>query len=272
MRFSLILLIPILILVGCTDNTAQLTLEANYAQVGIQVATLRMAAEIQAARAETTLEFFGTRSAAAAANSQILEATLVALGFSTEAIGDFRQRQLAPSPTATITPTPAASLSPETDATRSDLSTPILETPTPTIPAVSPFAPVVASASTEVQSVPVVDSNAPHLENAVLATGVGADDCAVGVTAQFSTGSSEIYVVAEAVNLPSGSVIESRWFRDESPVGPVYDFVPDFDIERACIWFFVDPTDFEFIAGQYSVELLLNGTLAIPRLPFTITE
>ncbi|MDQ7025228.1 MAG: hypothetical protein Q9P01_17970 [Anaerolineae bacterium] len=262
------------IIVGCTNNSSQLTLEANYAQVGTQVDALRVSATVQSARARTTIDFITTRSAAAATQSQFLEATLVTTGFAPELLANFREQQLEATPTAALTPTLAASTSPQDESLTSlSTATPLLETATATLPAVSPFAPVVITASPIATQAPfIVDINVPYLENAVLATGVGADDCALGVTSQFSTSSLEIYIVAEAVNVPAGSVIESRWFSGSNPVGPIYNFTTDFDIDRACIWFFVDPTDFEFTAGQYSVDLLLNGQAATPRLSFSIVQ
>jgi hypothetical protein len=269
MKFLPILsLIVALLFTGCVDNSAQLTLAVNHAQVGTQVADLSLSATIQVARARTTLDFITTRSAAAATQSQFLESTLVATGFAPDALANFRQQQIQERPTPTITPTFA--LSPESANENAVLTTtPTQATATATVPAVSPYAPVQAASPTQAF---IVDVNAPHLENPVLATGVDSDDCAIGVTTQFSTSSPAIYVVAEAVNVPSGSTIESRWFRGVEPVGPVYTFAPDFDIERACIWFFVDSSDFEFIAGQYSVDLTLNGVSATPLLTFSIGE
>ena len=264
----LLSLIATLIFVGCTDNAAQLTLEANHAQVGTQVADLRLEATIQAARARTTVDFIATRSSAAATQSQFLEATLIATGFPPQLLADFHQQQLQARSTATLTPTLDAS--PEaTQLGNNGAATPTLPTSTATIPAVSPFAPIQGASPTQA---PTINVNAPHLENPVLATGVGSDDCAIGVTTQFSTSNAEIYVVAEAVNMPSGSIIEAHWFRGIEPIGPVYTFAPDFDIERACIWFFVDSSDFEFLAGQYNVSLTLNGEIATPLLPFSIVE
>jgi hypothetical protein len=267
---TVLTLIVALLFTGCVDNSTQLTLAFNHAQVGTQVADLSLTATVQVARARTTLDFITTRSAAAATQSQFLESTLVATGFAPESLANFRQQQIQERPTPTITPT--VGLSPESaneNAVLTTTPTQATATATATVPAVSPYAPVQAASATQAF---VVDVNAPHLENPVLATGVDSDDCAIGVTTQFSTSSPAIYVVAEAVNVPSDSVIESRWFRGVEPVGPVYTFAPDFNIERACIWFFVDSSDFEFIAGQYSVDLTLNGASATPLLSFSIGE
>lgn len=258
------------LLIGCTDNSAQSTLEANHRQVGTQVAELRLTATVQAARARTTVDFILTRSSAAATQSQFLEATLIATGFLPEMLSYFRQRQLEARPTATLTPTPDAFASPQSDRSSDDnVLFQLDESPTPTLPAVSPFAPNVPARPTQTLVNNITSNN---LQNPVTATGVGNDDCAIGVTSQFSTGSAEIYIVAEAVDVGNGDVIEARWFRDAEAIGPVYSFAPDFEIERACIWFFVDPSDFEFIAGQYSVDLLLNGEPAISPVPFSIGQ
>jgi hypothetical protein len=269
MKYLFILsLVTVLIFTGCVDNTAQLTLEANHAQAGTQVADLSLSATVHVARALTTLDSITTRSAAAATQSQFLESTLIATGFAPDALVNFRQQQIQERPTPTITPTFA--LSPESANENAVLTTtPTLATATPTVPAVSPFAPVQVAQPTLAAT---IDVNAPHLENPVLATGVDSDDCATGVTTQFSISSPAIYVVAEAVNMPSGNVVEARWYRGIEPVGPVYTFAPDFNIERACIWFFIDSSDFEFTVGQYNVQLMLNGQTATPLIPFNIGE
>jgi hypothetical protein len=261
-----IVLVGLSILVGCTDNREREALEANHAAVGTQVADLRVSATIQAARAQTTLDFVQTRAAAAATQSQFLEATMIATGFAPESLADFRERLLVQRPTATpLPPTDIANSS----GAGGEAGTPMRETRTPTLPAITPLGITPSAVSTIAVT---INPNTPHLEKPVTATGVGNDDCATGVTSQFSSATEAIYIVADAINVPSGSTIQARWFRSGEPVGPVYDFTPDFDIEDACVWFFVDPTDFEFTAGQYAVDLLLNGEVAISRIPFTISD
>jgi hypothetical protein len=77
-------------------------------------------------------------------------------------------------------------------------------------------------------------------------------------------------VVARAVDIAAGSVLTSQWFREDVLL-TTFDYMPDFVIENACIWFFADQTDFEFALGSYSVNLLVNGEAAAPSIPFTIT-
>ncbi|RMG83880.1 MAG: hypothetical protein D6712_12385, partial [Chloroflexi bacterium] len=49
-----------------------------------------------------------------------------------------------------------------------------------------------------------------------------------------------------------------------------FDFVPDFNIDGACIWFFIEPADAPFNPGTWSVVLDINDSPAIPPLTFVI--
>lgn len=255
---------------GCTDASARLTLESNHALAGTQVASIRITATVQAARARTTIDAVQTRAAAAEEQSQYLEATLIRLGTPEESLEQFRESILINQ--ATETPLSTLAIRAE-ELNRSEISSPTPNfdagSPTPTVPIVTPASARIVVSPT-FAPLPT-GSELPHLENLVMATGVRNDDCAREVTGLFSSRSQEIYIVAEAVNILSGSVVEARCFQEENPIGPIYSFSPDDDIERACIWFYVDPSDFEFIPGQYGVELYLDGLLASPRVPFTIT-
>jgi hypothetical protein len=114
-------------------------------------------------------------------------------------------------------------------------------------------------------------SGAPALANIVTAANVGSDDCAAGVTSTFSASSDRIYVVATAFNIPPGTSIVSRWFQNGQQVIS-HDFTPDFDINDACIWFFIDQTDVAFTPGSWSVDLEINGVVTGPSTTFTIAE
>jgi hypothetical protein len=106
------------------------------------------------------------------------------------------------------------------------------------------------------------------LENIVMATGVGDDDCALGTVLQFTADVPAIYVVATAYNIAPGTQLASRWRIGASE--KVFDFTPDFAIAGECIWFFVDQTDFTFVPGTWSVSLEIDGTPAAPAIQFTI--
>lgn len=254
------------LLAGCANREAQRTLEANHILVSTQIADLRITATVQAARARTTVDFVETRAAVAATKGQLLEATLVAYGIPVEAVQTYRARVLGNRSTTTPSPTHDPAALPQLTTRPQSSPTPLPLTITPTAPVVTPFSLLLTPTS---EFLPA-DPDAPHLENPVTAAAVDSDDCAINITSQFETTSAEIYIVAEAVNAPAGTIIEARWFREGESIGPIYSFAPDFDIERACIWFFVDPTDFEFLPGVYAVDLVLNGEPASPSIAFTI--
>jgi hypothetical protein len=107
------------------------------------------------------------------------------------------------------------------------------------------------------------------LSDVVMASGVGQDDCAVNLTNQFGTDADRIYVVAVATGIDPGTTLSSRWQRADLEVTR-FEFTPDFAINGACIWFFADQTDFDFIPGSYSVTLYINDAAAGSPVPFTV--
>jgi hypothetical protein len=108
---------------------------------------------------------------------------------------------------------------------------------------------------------PTPDPTMPRVENLVMSTGVGEDDCSIGTTASFTTASPQIYVVMNAYNLAAGMTVTARWLRNGTQLTS-FDFTPDFDINGPCIWFFAEPVDFAFDPGAYRVEIDINGTPA----------
>lgn len=264
MKSLLLLFILILILSACATTESSLTLEANHALAGTQVADLRITASVQSARAETTLDFMGTRASLGATQSSHLEATLIASGFSANGMATQRQNILGNTATPRPTFTPAS----ETDNQAAATALPIFETFTPTVPGVTLNAPQ-PTATIAIQA--TLDPNGLRFGSLVTATGAGDDGCGSGVTSTFTMGVSEIYVILPVFNITANqSTFSARWQRDGEPVGPVYDFSPDFDADELCIWFFVDETDFEFLPAQYTVTIDVNGQPATNPVPFII--
>ncbi len=123
---------------------------------------------------------------------------------------------------------------------------------------VTPFTPTPDTAASVAQT---------GLSNIVIAAGVDANDCPMGISNQFSVNVPEVYVVALARGFQDGTTVISRWRRGEEPVA---EFSLTYGaIEEACIWFFIDQTDFTFTPGDYSVTLEVNG-IALPPLAFTL--
>ncbi len=96
------------------------------------------------------------------------------------------------------------------------------------------------------------------------------DGCAENVTSQFSTGTSQIYATARALNVAAGTEMGVEW----SLAGQIVyssSFVVEQNNPDFCFWFFITPEDVPFTPGEWSVRILVNGA---PIQPFTfmITE
>ncbi|MGJ3239654.1 MAG: hypothetical protein ACFE0Q_13170 [Anaerolineae bacterium] len=261
--------ILLMMLSACADAGVSLTAEANYLMASTQITDLRITATVQSARAATTLDFLGTRGAVEATRSIFLEETLVATGFAPDTLATQRQAILGSSPTPTTTNTPLPEITEETIGIQGDARESLI-LPTPievTINAPNPTATPLSVAP------PTPDLGALQLGDLVTATGTGEDGCGTGITSIFNDDVPEIYVILPTFNLSANTYnFAARWQRDGQAVGPVYEFTPDYDADALCIWFFVDPSDFAFEAGNYSVAIDINGQLAAGPVPFLIQE
>jgi hypothetical protein len=113
-----------------------------------------------------------------------------------------------------------------------------------------------------------VDSSV--LSRITLSRGVGADDCPVQADTVFTTQDTEIYVSAVANGLTASSAVNARFSANGTEVVS-YDWTPTFDIDGACIWFFMPSGDAAFAAGNWSVTLSVNGVSA-GSATFTIED
>jgi hypothetical protein len=217
-------------LTGCAPPAADTGLQTQAAAVRTDIAQVRASATRAQARVTTTLAYLGTRAGQVRLDSQNLQATLIARGTDPavlrEALGDLAY-------------------------------VPVTETPFLS-------APGVAGADAPPDTVPGPRATAASLaglRNIVTAQAVGQDDCAVNPTTTFANTAPLIYVVATADGIAPGTTISSTWSREGSPRAS-FQFRPDFFINNACIWFFMDQSDTEFTAGGWQVDLTLNGAPA----------
>jgi hypothetical protein len=255
MKRWLLLGLLLLNLAACGANDEFQNLEANHAQAGTQLADLRITATVQAARALITVDAMQTRAALAATQGGFLEATLRATGFPSELIATQRQLILGSSPT----PIPAT-INPESSEEVAIIFA------TATAPAVTLNAP-----NPTASPAATTDPNGLQVSAPYTALGAGDDGCGENLTTIFTTETPEIYVIARASNIEANSVtFAARWEREGEAIGPVYDFRPDYDADTLCIWFFVDETDFEFLAGSYTVTIDVNGVPSSNPTPFVI--
>ncbi len=240
-------LIPLLMifLVTACGNSEFDTLSTQHSEMGTQVSFARSTATVESDRLLATIEAVQTQVRFAEFQNQSLQSTLVERGFSQEDIDAVSplEATIRP-PTATPPPTSA-----------------VLQ---PTPPPVTP-----PQVTEEVATITPTHPASAALANAVTARSVRDDDCADEITGTFTTDDEAIYVVATAYNIAANTTLTSRWqYQGEEVVR--FDFVPDFNIDGACIWFFIEPADAPFNPGTWSVVLDINGSPAIPPLTFVI--
>ncbi len=234
-RPVIILLVGLLLAACQRQNEIQLTLIAQNATLQSEIGGVRQTATVDAERLQITVDYMGTLIGRAEEQRALLQATLVARGTDPANIANIAPQFNTPFPTP-------GGASPDNA---------LLPTPVPQ--------------QTEI----IQESTTPALVNYTIASGVGNDDCALNNVSAFTTADSEIYVVATGENITSGTNIAARFSVAGQEI--LHDFTPDFDIDGACVWFFIDQNDLAFRAGTWSVQLELNGTPASPPIPFTIT-
>ena len=220
-------------------SPAERTLETENEMLATQVADMRATATIAADRLRITIEYGQTAVGQARRQNEMLAATVAALGGD---VGSVRPGAALPTPSLAALDVAAAPAPGGTPPAA--LAQPPL---TPTTPP------------------------PPSLYNLVTAEGVGPNDCALAAVSQFSTAAQRIYVVATAANIAPGTRLASRWFRDGAEVIR-HEFRPDFAIQQACVWFFIDPTETPFTPGSWSVQLEIENTPAGAPVTFTIVE
>jgi hypothetical protein len=260
LRFRILFLtfISVFITTACgAEGVNQQTQVAYQTAVATQRESFRVTATVEAERGLVTLDAIQDRIDRALEQRQFIISTLEARGFNMNQFATPTLAPISPSPVA-LTTTSNTPIAGDTPLPTSIIITPLAITPT------SP--PVLA-----VTSAPLTTnfSNSP-LREVVMARGVGNDDCAVNITSAFSATTPEIYVVARAVGVQSGTNLGARWAKSDGTELVRFEFVPDFNIEDACIWFFATSDDFPFVAGGYTVTLEVNFVPASPPIPFTI--
>lgn len=229
----LVILLGVLVGACSGANDVERTLVAQQELLGTSIADLKLTATAETDQMMITIEHAQTEVRSVNSVGTVLAATLVARGINPDAISGNAPLFITP------TPTPGPTSAPQ---------------PLTTAEAGSPPAPTTQAAT---------------LSNIVMAENVGPDDCAVNPSAQFSTTSEHIYVVGTAHNITPGMTISSVW--QQGGVEQVkFDFTPDFPINGACIWFFIDQSDVSFTPGAWSVSLQINGQATSPPIVFNI--
>lgn len=236
--FYAVLLLLAITLAACNDGgDIQLTLVNQNLALSTEIASVRSTATYAADELDITAEYVSTAMRQVTQQYDSLVRTLAAVGIDAS--------QLQP---GAFVPT----------------STPLAQQPVVTSGSSDPL----AAASVAAMS-PTPQAGA-SLYNVVTASGVGANDCALGSVSSFTTTTEQIYVVATASNIPANTTLSSRWF-NEGVEAVAHSFTPDFDIQQSCIWFYIDQSDTPFTPGNWSVQLEINGQPAGQPVTFSIT-
>lgn len=129
------------------------------------------------------------------------------------------------------------------------------------------FLPRLFSSGAQVETptaVPNAPNNAPinqgniSLPQPVAATGVDADGCPTRTASTFD-GTQDIYVVAQDSNVPNGTGIFVRLYRDGQPVEDAPELVADRDYTGTCINFVFEAVNQAFEPGDYEAQFIVNG-------------
>ncbi|MCC6802526.1 MAG: hypothetical protein IT319_06560 [Anaerolineae bacterium] len=222
-----------------------------------QIAAVRATATVNADRLMVTLENAQTAVGNVDLQSTRIAATLVAAGMT-----------FVDASSITVAAPTAA---PDSGGVNPQIANPLI---TPGVPQISSQGsaqgdrPLVQATPTHV-SQQSADPNAPSLTNLTLTDTVGSDDCAIGSTNQFTTSTTDIYVVATANNVQPDTTL-SATFSLEGQVIQTYPWTPGFEIDGACIWFHLPSDEVTFTPGNWSVTLTVNGASVGAPLAFTI--
>ena len=237
---------------GCRSTGPELTATAVYERAITQLESLRTTATVVRARMKTTLEYAGTRVGQAVEARAFLQFSLENLGTDSAFI-EANIQAIVDAPITETQPPPARPAPGDSTATTS------LDAPA-----------AVPIANATPRPAATADQR-PRLENIVLATGVGRDDCALDANPRFTPESTEIYIVADAYNIARGATIASSWKRQGAEVAR-FSFQPENAINGNCIWFFIDQTDAAFTIGAWSVEIFVDGASVTSPLAFQIVS
>jgi len=95
----------------------------------------------------------------------------------------------------------------------------------------------------------------------VSAGNVDRDGCPTDARTSFETNEA-IFVVAPGSDMPSGTNVFARLYRDGDPIEDAPEIVADRDYTNSCVYFTFEPDGSAFEPGQYEAEFIINGNPA----------
>jgi hypothetical protein len=252
------LILPlIVILTSCASANVEQTLIAQNDALSTQMADLYATSTVNTDHLMLTLENAQAQLTNVQFQSIVIGGTLVARGVDPTALAMFTPQgsiNFAQQPTQPVSSdgqVGATIFAPTPQGAR--------ETATPNPSLIQPQATEAATAVT-----------GATLYNLVMSTGVNSDDCAIDQITQFSAANPEIYIVARTQGIRAGMNLLSRWSLNGTEQIS-HDFTPENDIpDDRCVWFYIDQGEVTFSAGDWSVQLEIDGA-PVASTQFTIT-
>jgi hypothetical protein len=95
----------------------------------------------------------------------------------------------------------------------------------------------------------------------VSASGVDRDGCPTDTRSTFEP-TEPIYVIAEGSDMPQGTSVFVRLYREGQPIEDAPEITADRDYDNTCVNFVFEPTGSAFDPGQYEAEFIINGNQA----------
>ncbi len=243
-HIQIIIIAFALLISACSSDGTQQTLVAENAMLSTQIVDLRVTATYQADELQQTREYVETIIPKANRLRDELASTLQAAGI------DVTLHPVESNPSFTLG-TVVTRPAPNTGGQQQTIIVEGTSMPAPAQAGSTSDAPIGGVTPTVGQ---------PSLYNLITAEGVGSNDCALSSVTSFSADTAQIYVVATASNITAGMTIGAQWYLGDTLLTK-QEFSPEQDINDNCVWFYAEPVDFPFTAGNYRVELLINGNV-----------
>ncbi len=98
-----------------------------------------------------------------------------------------------------------------------------------------------------------------------------ADGCILNGTTSFSPDAARIYATAEGRNLTVGTRLGAQWYYNNA-LRYEYEWTVEEAFAELCIWFFIDPSITPFTAGEWSVQLTVDGSPTDTPTTFRIED
>lgn len=169
------------------------------------------------------------------------------------------------------------------------LSGTIVVPPTATQPDIRPTAPPLSvegdGDATQMDNMSMSDmestANSPvssaNFADITTASDLTDNGCASDRTTEFTytaaTDGPPVYVVTRARNVAPGMTFRTRWYPTADPMQPYESitWTADTNYTETCVYFWIEPTDIAYRAGNWTIELIVNNT-AVQTQNFTFCQ